>query len=227
LASKVLAALLDGIQEVRDLLRANPTPLGNLPGRPQVVRAINRASVVLLSSHLERYVRAVNEEAVAQINQVTIGGSTLLERFRLQHSRDAIEMMLETQWDNRATQLSAFVLTDAWLWGNVPKGDLEADRLVGWLKSPSPERINRLFELWGIPDMFGKVTRRPHTRARLWLKLNELVEKRNNIAHGDATTTATYQDVASYLAAVRAFCSRADGVLARALARQLSIAKPW
>lgn len=227
MASKALAAVLAGMQEVRDLLRANPTPLGDLPGRPQVVRAINRASVVLLSSHLERYVRAVNEEAVAQVNQVTIVGSMLLERFRLQHSRDAIEMMLETQWDNRAIQLCGFVLTDAWLWGNAPKGNLEADRLVGWMKSPLPDRINRLFELWGILDVFGKVTRRPHTRARLWMKLNELVEKRNNIAHGDATTTATYQDVSSYLAAVRTFCLRADGVLARALARKLGIAKPW
>jgi len=225
--SNALLSLLTGIQEVRDLQHANPTPPGGMPSRPQVVRAINRSSVVLLASHLERYLRALNEEAVGAVNRTAVPGTVLPEGLRLQHSRVPIEDMLETQWDNRATQLGSFVLQDSWLWGNAPKGDLAADRLLQWMRSPFPERIMRFFALWGVVDVFGEVTRRSHTRARLWLKLKELIEKRNNIAHGDATTGATYQDIASYLSVVWEFCKRADKVLGRAVGQHLRAAPPW
>ena len=85
--SDALKSLLAGIDEVRDLQAANPTPRGGLPDRPRVVRAINRGSVVLLSSHLERYLRGLNEEAVGVIDAAATGGSALPEILRLQHSK--------------------------------------------------------------------------------------------------------------------------------------------
>ena len=36
-------------------------------------------------------------------------------------------------------------------------------------------------------------------------KIQELVDKRNNIAHGDLTAEATYQDIASYRKVVWTF----------------------
>ena len=227
MSSKALTELLVGIQEIRDLQAANPTPRGGLPARPKVVRAINRSSVVLLSSHLERYLHALCEEAVAEVNQSAIAGASLPAILRLQHSQVGVDAMLETQWQNRSAQLSDFVSSDSWLWGNAPKGTLVADRLLQWMKSPSPERIKRLFELWEIQNIFARITREPHTRGRFWLKLGELVEKRNNIAHGDSTTEATYQDIAAYLAVVREFCTRADRVLSRTLAVRLGVPLPW
>lgn len=225
--SDALKSLLVGIEEVRDLQAANPTPPGGLPDRPRVVRAINRGSVVLLSSHLERYLRGLNEEAVGVIDAATIGGSALPETLRLQHSRIPIGDLAESQWDNRAAMLSQFVAKDGWLWGSTPKANLDHDRLLRWMKSPSPERILRLFKLWGVSDIFSAVTRQPHTRQRMTLKLKELVDKRNNIAHGDPGAEATYKDIATYVAVVRTFCTRADGVLSRLLAAKAGGSRPW
>ena len=225
--SDALRSLLDGIQEVRDLQAANPTPPGGLPDLPRVVRAINRGSVVLLCSHLERYLRNVNEEAVAAVNQAPDLPADLPKRLRLQHSRIPIENLSETGWENRANQLSQLVANDGWLWGNSPKADLKHDRLLRWMRSPSPERIRRLFELWDVRDVFSKVTRRPATKQRMWLRLDELVNKRNDISHGDADIGATYQDIASYVSVVGTFCQRADRVLSRAIARHLGASLPW
>ena len=218
MSSDALKSLLAGIEEVRDLQTANPTPPGGLPDRPRVVRAINRASVVLLSSHLERYLRGVNEEAVGVINAATISGSALPETLRLQHSKIPVDELAEAQWNNRAAMLSQLMATDGWLWGSGPKATLDHDRLLRWMKSPSPERTLRLFKLWGISDVFSAVTRQPHTRQRMWLKLEELVDKRNDIAHGDSGTEATYKGHRYLCRVVRTFCTRADGILSRTLA---------
>jgi hypothetical protein len=225
--SEALKLLFAGIEEVRDLQTANPTPPGGLPDRPRVVRAINRASVVLLCSHLERYLRNVNEEAVRSINAATILGAALPESLRLQHSKIAIDELGDAQWDKRAAMLAHLVQKDGWLWAALPKADLDHDRLLRWLKSPSPDRSKRLFRLWNISDIFAVITRQPHTRQRMWLKLKELVEKRNDIAHGNSGAEATYQDVATYLAVVRTFCERADRALSRTLAEFLGGVRPW
>ena len=225
--SEALTSLLDGLDEVRDLQRANPTPLGGMPSRPKVVRAINRSSVVLLTSHLERYLRALNEETVERINSLDVAGAQLPQAIRLHHSRAIIDRMLETQWDNRSAQLEEFALSDSWLWSDAPKGLLAAERLLKWMKSPSPKRILQLYRMWDVEDVFSRVTRKKHTRDRLWLRLDELVTKRNNIAHGDVTTEATSQDVASYMAVVREFCARGDRVMSRTVARHFGTALPW
>jgi len=165
--SGALSNLLSGIEEVRFLQSANPAPAGGLPARSSVVRAINRSSVVLLTSHLERYLRALNEEAIDTVNALEIAGNALPEALRLQHTRTAVDLMLETEWDNRSTQLEAFMRHDGWLWGNSSKGELEAKRLLAWMRSPYPDRIKRFFSIWGVEDVFGSITRAQHTRSRL------------------------------------------------------------
>jgi len=53
------------------------------------------------------------------------------------------------------------------------------------------------------------------------------VDKRNRIAHGDPTTGATFQEIASYMAVVRDFCVRSDSAMARTLSKHLGVAAPW
>jgi hypothetical protein len=72
MSSRALQSLLIALEEVGDLQRANPTPTGAAPSQPETTRAIGRASVVLLSSHLERYIRNLNEEAVEFVNSAGV-----------------------------------------------------------------------------------------------------------------------------------------------------------
>lgn len=227
MTSDALRALWHGIGEVRNLQSANPILPGKFPNKPLVVRAVNRASVVLLSSYLERYLRNINEEAASVVNESDLSGINLPVSMRLTHSKLPIDDISVMQWDKRDLKLIEFLDSDGWLWVPEKQGKLDHTRLLRWMRSPSPERILRMFSLWGVPDVFSAVTRRPHTRKRMWLRLGELVEKRNAIAHGDLGAQATGNDIASYISVVNDFCKRADGIFARRLAVLCEKPKPW
>ena len=223
MASDALAALLLALEEVDLLQQLNPTPTGAAPRQPDVTRAVGRACVVLLASHFERYIRNVNEEAVSKVNLIGIAGSQLPQPLRLLHSKSMIEDLAATTWDNesRATKLALLAQTETWLWLPSETGWLDHGRLLAWMKTPKPEQIRRYYGYWGIADIFGEITYRPHTREHLWLKIDELVGKRNNIAHGDTSTEATQADVRTYSKVVETFCVRADRRLGRRLGRLL------
>jgi hypothetical protein len=226
--SKALTGLLVGLAEIEALQRANPSPQqGSGLKRPEVVRAIGRSEIVLLSSHFERYIRALNDEAVDSICNSGAVSDDLTDRLKLQHSRHAIETISSIAWERRAIALADYSTRESWLWSaSTPIVSLDASRLLTWMKAPTTKNVVRFFQLWGIPDIFKAITRKSVYYGRLRLRLDELVEKRNNIAHGDFTVEATYLDIMQYMAAVRKFCISSD----KRLARQLSTivpSRPW
>jgi hypothetical protein len=224
--SGALVGILEGLTEVVALQRVNPTPTGSAPALPKTTSAVGRASVVLSSSHLERYLRAVNEEVCEFINEHRIPGEHLPLRLRLRHSQRTVDDLALIQWERRGDHLSSLVSSEAWLWG-TGTGSLVHGPLLAWMKSPKPVEIARYYSLWEIEDIFCAITRTTHNRSFLWLKLEELVEKRNNIAHGDFGEQATQGDITEYRRAIRVFCTRADAALARQVARLFAIPRPW
>jgi len=226
--SNSLAALLAGLAEIQALQRANPSPQeGSGLKRPEVARAIGRSEIVLLSSHFERFIYALNEEAVDAICCSAIVSDVLPQKLKLVHSRHAIELISSTVWERRASALTEYSAQESWLWSpNAPVVTLDPGRLLMWMKTPSPKNVVRVFQIWGIDDIFREITRKSVTRGRLRLRLGELVEKRNNIAHGDFTVEATYLDIVQYVWAVKKFCTSTDKRLARQLSVMLS-SRPW
>ena len=227
MASLAITALRSAVKEVSDLARADRSSLIATPASLRLARAVGRARVVLLSSHFERYLRAVNEEAISFLNGVGVPSGSLPELLRLLHSKGPIDELAETQWDRRRIQLDAFAEGDAWLWTAGGTGVLTHARILEWMKAPKPDSLVRYYRYWGIRDVFNAITRTPHNRNRLWLGVQELVDKRNNIAHGDFTAYATPVDVRRYVDSVVTFCDRADRVLSRVLGTLVVAAAPW
>ena len=217
--SQALHDLGVGASEVRDILRADPTPPGGLPLDPGITRALTRAALVMLCGHFERYIRGSVGEAIGIMNQATVDRDSLPPRFKLQHSREPVESLWQTSWERREEALCQFFESEGWLWARLPQGTLDEKRLLGFLKAPVPKRVARLYGMWGVNDIFRRITRAEHTRTRFRWRLKELVEKRNNIAHGEFTIETTRGDVDEYLDVVVEFCRRADGVLAKVLRR--------
>jgi hypothetical protein len=228
MASNALAGLLAGLAEIRALQRANPSPQqGSGLKRPEVVRAIGRSEIVLLSSHFERFLYALNEEAVDSVCRSTVTSDSLPELLRLEHSRYAIDSIFATAWEKRGAVLSRYSADEADLWTpGAPVRILDPSRILTWMKSPEPKNLIRYFRIWGIKDIFAEITRKPVTSAALRLRLGELVNKRNNIAHGDFSAEATYLDIVQYVSAVKIFCSRSDARLAKQLGVIMGN-KPW
>lgn len=228
MSSSALVGLLSGLAEITALQRANPSPQqGSGLSRPEVARAIGRSEIVLLSSHFERFLYALNEEAVDSICRAAIISDSLPELLRLEHSRHAIDSIFATAWEKRGPALVRYSADEAELWSpSAPINILDASRILTWMKSPDPKSLIRFFRIWGINDIFSDITRKKVTYAALRLKLRELVDKRNNIAHGDFTAEATYLDIVQYVSAVKIFCTRSDARFARHLATIIGT-RPW
>ncbi|HEV3357509.1 MAG TPA: HEPN domain-containing protein [Pseudonocardiaceae bacterium] len=226
--SNALAELMSGLAEIEALQRANPSPLkGNALKKPQIVRAIGRAEIVLLSSHFERYIYAINEEAVEAVCDSAAKAYSLPESLRLHHARPVIDLIAATSWENRSKLLAEYSANEGWLWEpNAEIVRLEASRLLEWMKAPSPKSLVRVFRIWGIHDIFRSITRKSTISSQLRLRIEELVSKRNNIAHGDFTVEATYLDVVQYKSAVRTFCGRVDRKFSQQLKSIIGSA-PW
>jgi len=219
MSSRALQKLSDGAAEVRDILSADPTPRGGFSPQPAITRALTRAALVMLSGHFERYLRASVEEAIEILNDGGIKRDQLPIILRLQHSRESVERLAKTSWERRAKALCEFVESEGWFWGEVSSGTLNEQRLLSVLKTPKPKKVVKLYRMWGVEDIFTRITRADHTRKHFWLRLTELVDKRNNIAHGDFMIETTGRDVYQYLNAVEEFCRRVDGVMANILRR--------
>jgi len=64
-------------------------------------------------------------------------------------------------------------------------------------------------------------------RQDLVLRIAELIDKRNNIAHGDFATEATAREVKLYSLAVANFCQRADRRMSIQVSRLFKVGRPW
>src|SRR5262245_34613330 len=122
--SNALSNLIAGLKEVEVLRSANPSRVGRKPRKPELSQVVGRACVVLLSSHLERYIRALHEEACEWTNSKSVKGVLLPKMLKLRHSGHVLEEIFSTQWDNRSDQLEDFGVSNAWLWNALLDGSL-------------------------------------------------------------------------------------------------------
>ena len=226
-ASKALNALLNALQEVDHLESINPTPTGAAPQKSEVTRVIGRAGVVLISSHLERYVRAVNEEVINAMNVNEVSAARIPVELRLLHADASIDSLAKTQWNKREVSLQSFLDSDGWLWSDGKGHRMQHDRLLRWLKSPDSDRLVRYYKYWTINDIFTSITKKRSTRDELRANIDALVTKRNNIAHGDNGENATQSDVRAYKKAVITFAKRSDKLLAKTIARHFGLKSIW
>lgn len=231
MSSRALADLLTAIDEVSSLRSHYPVPRGKIGSGivAAAAKAHGRACVVLLSSHFERYLYAVNQEATEWLNVTACEMSKIPLEIRLLHSRERVDILAQTNWKNRETKLKEFFPLEAPLWSDMGKtGTLEHVPLLAWMKSPDRKAVIRFYKQYGIDNIFEKITRTRSTRGKLIFDTTELVEKRNLIAHGDFVTEALPTDVARYLKSTTKFAKSADAVFRSRLTQLVGTGiSPW
>lgn len=228
MGSSALEGLSAGLEEVKLIQSVGPPPSMDVLRAESIRSSLMRSAIVLLVSHLERFIYALNELALESLGSVGVPAANLQDELRLLHAKPAIDEVAVIQWDRRASKLDELMNQEARLWGGaLSAGEYKPERALIWMKSPDAKSIKRYFRMWGVDDIFSAITRTPVTRGRLWLRIDEVVNKRHNIAHGDPTVDATAAQLTEYRLAVWHLGDRTDRLLSRRLARTFGVPAPW
>jgi hypothetical protein len=230
--SLALQELILGTSEV-SALRANGPR-----SRPQSIAARRnlqaariahrRACTVLLCSHFERYLYALNEETTEHLNSLSLLSEKLPEYLKLLQTRPVVDSLALQAWDKRSPKLEEFAREFSAMWTpGSPIGNLDHAPFLAWMKSPKVSNLIRYFRQFGLVDIFSQICRSPASEREMKRELQSLVDLRNGIAHGDQSAQPEATEVTEFRRAVDRFASRTDRVFSGHLARTFGGAKPW
>ncbi len=230
--SQAFQEFLEGVREIGELLRAAPSDVEQLRSRKatDLANALYRGSVVLLSSHLERYLESLVVEAIDAINATTPHINSIPEPLRMIQILQPLTNAHETKdITKKINSLKILVADYAWFWDDTrPCNKLHSEALISSFDNPLPERIRKLFRNLDINDVVGRAVALDNSRYRRLIeeKVRELVEKRNSVAHTGMTTYLTRSDVIDYLICSRRLVRGIDTVVGQEV-QKITVTWPW
>lgn len=183
------------------------------------INALCRGSIVLLSSHLEAYIRELGEVTLECMHTKAAVRNTVAAQFFYHLSRDIIQELRDTSEPDRiAGKVFSFIQRDLSYWNRTGPFPLQlpSDRFNMGFSNPSFEKIKSYFNRFGYSGYQDHMARA--LRANYFISINmvnHLVDTRNKIAHGDITTTKTPKDVKDMMKVIQKFCASTDNVFAR------------
>jgi hypothetical protein len=177
--------------------------------------ALCRAATVLLSSHIQGYIEDLSDVIVGSLISGSISASRIPDSFRYHSSRKAIDSIVAVAGDSRVQKIRDYFNEYGFLIdieANVTER-FEALPFKDGFGNPTVDEIKRFLRRFGFANFEGEMRRR--LRAD-WLvvenAINQTIDRRNKIAHGDPLATLTPRDLRQYLSLVRKFCATADSV---------------
>ncbi|MEU0275353.1 MAE_28990/MAE_18760 family HEPN-like nuclease [Streptomyces sp. NPDC006307] len=209
--SKKLGAYDDFINstaELHHLLGVRPTsPLERRTDEAlQLENAVHRACLVLLVAHFEGFAKAALSEYVDEVCAVRPPVRKVPPEFLELFTRDRIQEIASLPpGADRVHRTRRLFTAFSALWDQERSIDprvISAKILARQMTSLKPEVLQESFALIGIDDIVGQATSHLHKSGmsvRVDIKLEEIVNKRNLIAHGDYSIKPTSADLEDYI----------------------------
>lgn len=182
------------------------------------ISALCRASVVLLSSHIEAYVKELGEHTLDSAHQKSVLRSRIAPQFFYYVSRERIEnIRSSSNPENIANHVQLFIDNDARFWQGTGAihGPISSQDFNAGFSNPKFDKVKTYFGRFGYSEFrrdFMRLLARDGTTVETGLNL--IVDTRNAIAHGDPTATKTPGEVKAMEATARIFCRTVDTVFA-------------
>lgn len=178
------------------------------------ISALCRGSVVLLSSHIEAYVKELGEHTLDAIYNNGVCRSNLAPQFYYYISKERIEHIRGTSQPNRiADHVFSFLKHEHQYWKREDGLDIPAssDVFNSGFSNPTFSKVKSYFGRFGYDqykhDFFKTLNRDAITISN---KLDQIVDTRNLIAHGDPSATKTPKDVIDMIQTSKIFCRTTD-----------------
>ena len=213
------SVFLDGLTEVNTLRRmAAQKERQNPIGLRHEINGICRGSVVLLSAHLESFIKNLGEITLDALHTKSVARAQLNGAIFYHVSKDMLDEVSDAREPSKvAERVFGFFASDAPFWsrsGPFPQ-PLPAERFNKGFSNPAFNKIRAYFNRFGYSNY-------RHDLAQL-LKadfqptrnmVDHLVDTRNKIAHGDPQVTKTPKEIADMTAILRRYGMATDAVFA-------------
>lgn len=212
------SGLITRFQEVETLLKLamqvrNKPPL---PANIVCMNALCRSGVVLLSSHIEGYIEDLGEIALDRIVQRRIPKSNLGSGFRYYLSRDIILDIKNTAEPTQVVvHIEKLLQRDQHIWGpdSYFSQTLSSQVFLRDFANPTHSRIKKFFGRFGYHQFHNDLQRLLTTDFTPCSNmLDQVVDQRNKIAHGDAVITGSPSDLSDMIRLVKIYCRAVDHV---------------
>jgi hypothetical protein len=213
-----LAEFKDSLKEVETLLLLNPmksldrSQTGSSATGRDVANAITRSCTVMLVSHFEGFVKAGLTELIDEICRARPPARRLPDGLLELHTRERIQEIFGTDGPDRITRTRRLFNNYASLWEDdksINPKVLSAKILARQFTSAKPEVLAEVFSLLGVGDLLDRLDRHVNqailnrgdqgTSVKVNIKLLEIVDRRNKIAHGDRNEKPTPIEVENYM----------------------------
>lgn len=185
---------------------------------PTLVNAVCRSGVVLLSSHIEGYIEDLGELAIERVANKRIAKTQLSLGFRYHLSRDIINVIRQaTDPEKSAKKIVELFTRDSLIWNQDPlfPPTLSGQIFLSDFANPNHERICNFFGRFGYTEFnydLQKILGRDFLVCSNMV--NQVIDQRNKIAHGDLLSVTTPSDLQEMLRLVKQYCKSVDAIVA-------------
>jgi RiboL-PSP-HEPN len=228
MSSRSFLDLTDRLAEVRALAGLDPSRSAD-ESQPKISNAVNRACILLLSAHLEGFLEDLVQDALDYIVSVASPVERLPLALRALHAEKHLREIEPIKDRNiRAPRIQKLFMDEAALWtvGSVVQAAMIKPAVVrAEMSNPGSAEIKSFLRYLDVDiEEFLKLNGEIHLLGRV----NGLVLRRNQVAHGEVNATATPVDVDGYISVVADLCRHIEDAVAAAVRRlcQLSV-PPW
>lgn len=189
------------------------------------IRALCRASVVLLSSHIEAYIKELGELVLDSAHQQGTPRGKISPQFFYYVSRERIEGIRSgSQPDSIAKNVQSFIDNDLLFWQGTGAlhGPISSSTFNSGFSNPAFQKVKAYFGRFGYTEFRNDFMRvLAHRGNSIETALDSIVNTRNAIAHGDPTATKTPTEVKEMEESAKEFCRVVDQVFASWCRRSL------
>lgn len=206
-----------GLVEVRLLVHLCDEAASH--GQADRDNAIYRASVVLLVSHFESYLKDIADRYSDVVNEGKLESRQIPKGMRELHTLPLLREVIESKNDQQRSALMKKLHPIMALWNESakpPPGLLTSNVLSRAVTSAKGEVIDELFNLMGHSglvcdgDLDITLGDGETTTVNIRLSLSDVVKCRNDIAHGDSSRRPTGSDVERYIRFLEAMAGRLE-----------------
>lgn len=182
------------------------------------IKALCRGAIVLLSGHLEAFVRELGEVALDSLHAKRVSRDRLSSRLYYHISKDILDAIRDTSDPEKiAEKVFAFIQSDLTFWSrNGPFPDpVPTERFNKAFSSPAFKKINSYFNRFGYADYhrdLGHLLKADYLPTVTMV--DHLVDTRNKIAHGDPMASKTPAEVKDMMIMIRTYCRATDSCFA-------------